>query len=63
MTLSLSITWVSCAIAALCCWPVVTYRPVGTLHLDIRSTGGFPVEGELRLWGAHPAAATRKVKS
>ncbi len=51
------------AIAALCSSSVVTYRPVGTLHLDIRSTGGFPVEGESRPWGVHPAAVTRKVKS
>ncbi len=57
------ITCATCAIAALCCWSVVTYRHVGTLHLDIRSTGGFPVEGESMPWGAHPAAATRKVKS
>ena len=35
-----------------CCWSVVTYRPVGTLHLDIRSTGGFPVEGESSLGSA-----------
>lgn len=46
-----------------CAWPVVTYRPVGTLVLDVRSTGGFPDKGESRPWGAHPAAAKRKVKS